>query len=79
MRMTQQINIPIVPLAHFDGLELPTYETTGSAGMDVRAAVPDGEPMTLAPGERDMVPTGITMAIPHGYCLLYTSPSPRDA
>jgi len=65
--MTKQINIPVVPLPHFEGLALPSYETTGSAGMDVRAAVPEGEPLTLAPGGRDMVPTGITMAIPHGY------------
>lgn len=65
--MTQHIEIPVVPLAHFEGLQLPTYETTGSAGMDVRAAIPDTQPITLEPGARDMVPTGITMAIPHGY------------
>jgi len=65
--MTHQIDIPIVPLPHFEGLALPTYETTGSAGMDVRAAVPEDAPITLAPGARDMIPTGITMAIPHGY------------
>jgi len=39
----------------------------GAAGMDVRAAVPDGEPLVLAPGERDMVPTGLSVAIPEGY------------
>ena len=65
--MTHQISIPMVPLPHFQGLDLPTYETTGSAGMDVRAAIPADTPLTLAPGARDMVPTGITMAIPHGY------------
>lgn len=65
--MTSQIQIAAVPLPHFKGLQLPSYETTGSAGMDVRAAVPKDEPMTLAPGARALVPTGITMAIPHGY------------
>ena len=65
--MTHQISIPMVPLPHFEGLDLPSYETTGSAGMDVRAAIPADTPLTLAPGARDMVPTGITMAIPHGY------------
>jgi len=65
--MTHTIKLPVVPLPHFEGLSLPAYETTGSAGMDVRAAIPEGEPLTLAPGARDMVPTGLTMAIPHGY------------
>lgn len=35
--------------------------------MDVRAALPDVEPVTLAPGERAMVPTGLSVAIPDGY------------
>ena len=65
--MTNQISIPLVPLPHFEGLQLPSYETTGSAGMDVRAAVPENEPITLNPGGRDMIPTGITIAIPHGF------------
>jgi dUTP pyrophosphatase len=57
----------VLPLQHFEGLELPAYETAGSAGMDVRAAVPDGDPITLAPGARAMVPTGLSVAIPEGY------------
>lgn len=61
------IQVQIVPLPHFRGLDLPAYETAGSAGMDVRAAVPEGEPVTLAPGARAMVPTGLTVAIPEGY------------
>ncbi len=58
------ITIRIVPLPHFGGLALPAYETADAAGMDLRAAVPDGEPMTLKPGERAMVPTGLTIALP---------------
>ncbi|WP_112072996.1 dUTP diphosphatase [Hyphomonas sp. GM-8P] len=62
-----EVNVAVLPLPHFEGLQLPTYETAGSAGMDVRAAVPAGEPMVLAPGERAMVPTGLRVAIPQGY------------
>ncbi|MBU1287470.1 MAG: dUTP diphosphatase [Alphaproteobacteria bacterium] len=46
---------------------MPAYETSGSAGMDVRAAVPEAEPLVLAPGARAMVPTGLSVAIPEGY------------
>jgi len=62
-----EVNVAVRPLPHFEGLQLPAYETDGSAGMDVRAAVPEGEPMVLAPGERAMVPTGLSVAIPQGY------------
>ncbi len=59
--------IQIKRLPHAEGLPLPAYETAQAAGMDLRAAVPDAEPMTLAPGARAMVPTGLTMALPDGY------------
>ncbi|KJS27711.1 MAG: deoxyuridine 5'-triphosphate nucleotidohydrolase [Hyphomonadaceae bacterium BRH_c29] len=62
-----EVNVAVRPLPHFEGLQLPAYETIGSAGMDVRAAVPEGEPIILAPGERNMVPTGLSVAIPQGY------------
>ncbi|WP_035577589.1 dUTP diphosphatase [Hyphomonas jannaschiana] len=62
-----EVNVAVLPLPHFEGLQLPAYETAGSAGMDVRAAVPEGEPMVLAPGARAMVPTGLSVAIPQGY------------
>ncbi len=61
------ITVSVHPLPHFAGLDLPAYETLGAAGMDVRAAVPDGEPIVLQPGQREMVPTGLSMAIPEGY------------
>jgi dUTP pyrophosphatase len=54
-------------LPHGKGLELPAYETAGAAGMDLRAAVGDDEPMTLAPGARALVPTGFVMEIPQGF------------
>ena len=47
------------------GVELPKYETGGSAGMDVRANIK--EPITLKSLERILVPTGLKVAIPEGY------------
>ena len=44
---------------------LPEYATPGSAGMDLRANIDD--PITLAPGERKLIPTGIYIALPVGY------------
>ncbi len=63
--MTTELRIRRLP--HFDGLELPAYQTEGSAGMDVRAAVPEDAPVRLAPGQRAMIPTGIAMAVPRGF------------
>lgn len=48
-----------------EGVTLPKYETSGSAGMDVRANI--SEPIVLGSLERALVPTGIKMAIPEGY------------
>ncbi|WP_276131970.1 dUTP diphosphatase [Polluticoccus soli] len=45
--------------------ELPEYQTTGSAGMDIRAWLP--QQVTLQPMERRLIPTGLYMALPHGY------------
>lgn len=47
------------------GLPLPAYATTGAAGMDLLAAV--AQPVTLQPGERARVPTGLKIALPAGY------------
>lgn len=46
-------------------LKLPAYETTGSAGMDIEAAVADE--VQIAPGEIKLIPTGVRVAIPEGY------------
>ena len=54
-------------LPHAEGLALPAYETTGSAGMDLRAALPEFEPVILAPGERRLIPTGLKIALEPGY------------
>ena len=54
-------------LPHGEGLDLPGYETTGAAGMDLRAAVSADEPMVLSPGRRALVPTGFIFEIPQGF------------
>ena len=46
---------------------LPTYATEGAAGADIRANLPDRGTMTLVPGARALVPTGLRMAIPPGF------------
>ncbi|ATF17471.1 dUTP diphosphatase [Phaeobacter gallaeciensis] len=46
---------------------LPAYQTAGAAGADLRANLPDRAQLTLAPGARALVPTGLRLAIPQGY------------
>jgi dUTP pyrophosphatase len=55
--------VGIQRLANGEGLTLPTYETAGAAGMDLRAA----EAITLKPGARCLMPTGIAIALPQGF------------
>jgi dUTP pyrophosphatase len=64
---TPPIPVLITTLPHFEGLALPAYETALSAGMDLRAAVAEGAPVTLKPGERTLAPTGLAIALPAGY------------
>ncbi|MSP95556.1 MAG: dUTP diphosphatase [Alphaproteobacteria bacterium] len=59
------MRIAIQRLAHAEGLALPSYATAGSAGLDLLAAI-DAE-MTINPGERKAVPTGIALAVPEGF------------
>ena len=54
-------------LPHAEGLPLPAYETNGSAGMDLRAAVADDQPLVLEPGGRVLVPTGFRIALQSGF------------
>ena len=59
--------IEIQMLPHGKGLPLPSYETAGSAGMDLRAAIPADSPVVLKPGQRALVETAMTMALPAGF------------
>ena len=57
------MDVTIRRLQHAEGLPVPAYETAGAAGMDLRAA----EDMTLKPGARGLVPTGLAIALPQGF------------
>ncbi len=59
------VEIAIQRLPHGQDLPLPAYETAGSAGMDLCAAVE--APVILAPGARALVPTGLAIALPEGF------------
>jgi len=61
------ITVKIRRLPHNAALPLPAYETPLSAGMDLRAALPEDGPVTLAPGARTLVPTGLAIALPAGF------------
>lgn len=61
----RSLDVAIQTLPHFEGLQLPRYETSQAAGMDLQAAI--DEPMKLEPGQRDLVPTGFCIALPSGY------------
>lgn len=54
-----------VKIVNRSGFDLPAYETAGSAGMDVRAALEN--PVTLQPGDRALIPTGLRIQLPEGY------------
>ncbi len=59
------MRVLIKKLSHAGNLELPAYATPDSAGMDLRAAIE--HPIVLEPGNRELIPTGLKMAIPRGY------------
>ncbi len=59
------MNIQFKKLAHAQDLPLPSYESAFAAGMDIRAALE--KPITLQPGERQLIPSGLKMAMPQGY------------
>ena len=61
------VSIQVRRLAHNQDLPLPAYATAGAAGMDLTAAV--GASVTLGPGQRALIPTGLAIALPSGYEL----------
>ncbi len=63
MHLPDPVPVPVKRLRNFEGLELPAYATDGAAGMDVLAA----EDVSLAPGARHAVATGLAFAIPPGF------------
>lgn len=65
--MSEAVAVQVVRLPHAQNLSLPTYATAGAAGLDLVAAV--AEPVTLPPGGRALVPTGLIVAVPPGFEL----------
>lgn len=61
--LQSEVPVRVKRLPHGKGLDLPVYATDGAAGMDVVSA----EDVTIAPGARHAVATGLAMAIPHGF------------
>ena len=65
--MSTKVTVELQRLAHAEGLPLPAYQTAEAAGLDLMAAVPQHEPLTLAPGQYALVPTGLAIALPPGH------------
>ena len=63
--MSSSLNISCILLAHAKDLPLPSYESESAAGMDLRVALES--PLTILPGQRALLPTGLKLAIPEGY------------
>ncbi len=65
--MSADVIVEVRRLPHGEGLALPAYQTEHAAGLDLVAAVAEAAPLTLAPGERVLVPTGLAIALPAGF------------
>ncbi len=65
--MPGRIDIALQWFDHGRGLELPTQQTAGAAGLDLRAALPEDETLTIGAGRRAMVPCGFAIALPQGF------------
>lgn len=61
------MKVSIRRLPNADGLPSPAYASDGAAGLDLHAALPSGQKLVLEPGARDLVPTGLSIALPKGY------------
>ncbi len=65
--MTSAITVEVQRLPHAEGLALPAYQSAHAAGLDLLAAVPEDTPLTMQPGQRALVPTGLMIAVPPGH------------
>ena len=65
--MSGDIEVRVTRLPHGEDLPLPSYQSASAAGIDLLAAVASAAPVTIAPGARALVPTGIAIALATGY------------
>lgn len=63
----EPLSVMVVQLPHARDMPLPAYHSAGAAGIDLTAAVEEGRPLALNPGERALVPTGLVLQIPEGH------------
>ena len=61
------VDVSVMRLAHAKDLPLPAYQSEHAAGLDLLAAVPSASPVTIAPGARTLVPTGLAIALAAGF------------
>jgi len=61
------VELRIMRLPHAEGLPLPAYQSALAAGFDLTAAVAENAPVSIAPGARALVPTGLAFALPEGF------------
>lgn len=62
----KSVKVEVTRLPHGADLQLPAYQSADAAGLDLMAAVPADKPVTIAPGARAQIPTGIAIALPRG-------------
>ncbi len=65
--MSTSVVVAVERLPHAGDLPLPAYASAQAAGVDLLAAIPAEQPLSLAPGARALVPTGIRIALPEGF------------
>jgi len=61
------VAVRVLRLPHGEGLPLPSYQSAHAAGFDLVAAVPEDGPVSLAPSDRVLIPTGLAFALPEGH------------
>jgi dUTP pyrophosphatase len=64
-----RIPVQLQILPHGAELPRPEYQTPGASGFDLRAAIPEDEPVHLYPGDGALIPTGLAISVPAGYEL----------
>jgi dUTP pyrophosphatase len=65
--VTSPIDVEIVQLSHGADLPLPAYQSADAAGLDLLAAIPADQPVSVEPGHFTAIPTGVVIALPTGF------------